>query len=373
MNTVHVITGATGFVGSAVVLELLSQSDAPVLGIVRPREDAAPVDRLRSTLHELVDAYAMAPELHAAIDARVDAVAGNLWESDCGVDSLPVESPEFWHCAASLQYQDRHKAQIDETNIRGTGNALDLAEKLDARVFNMVSAAYVCGTRSGLIREERADAANVNNHYEASKIEAETLVHQSRLPARVMRPGIVIGHSKTKHALNYNGLYGFIRGLSKFARALERAQPGLARELEVKLCADPDGGLGLVTVDHVAFEAAALSLAGAPEGIYHLTNPTPPSVGEAINTCFEIAGLRRPQLVPQGTELGSIDRKLQRSVDFYNSYIVREKHFDRSRVHEVLGERALGGLEMPLARLEEFCSWYARVLEQSRETTPVAR
>lgn len=373
MNTVHIITGATGFVGSAVVLELLSQSDAPVVGIVRPREDAAPVHRLRSVLHELVDAYAMDSELHAAIDARVDAVAGDVWESHCGVDSLPVESPEFWHCAASLQYQDRHKAKIDKTNIQGTGNALDLAEKLGACVFNMVSTAYVAGNSSGLIKEEKADASRVNNQYERSKIAAEALVHDSKLATRVMRPGIVIGHSQTKHALNYNGYYGFIRGLSKFARALERAQPGLSQEIEVQLRADPEFGLGLIPVDHVAFEAVALSMADAPENIYHLTNPTPPTIGDSLQACFLAAGLRGVDIVPQGTELGSLDRKLQKSVDFYNSYIIREKVFDRSNLVAVLGQRALSGYEMPPARLAEITGGYADILSKTRSKTPVAR
>lgn len=370
----HLMTGATGFVGSAIALELLAEPENEITGIVRVADGRNPTLRLRTTLHELIDAYALPSSLHAAVDTRVHATPGDVTETSCGVPpERYLHGCEFWHCAASLQYQDRHKEHIDRTNVTGTLHAMQLARALPARRVNLVSTAYVAGSRSGLVAPVEARVEGLNNHYERSKVAAEDIAARSELPLRILRPAIVIGHSLTRHALNFNGMYGFLRGLGKFRGALERTQPGLAKRVELRLRADPDGDMGLVPVDHVAQEAAALSRLDAPAGIYHLTNPTPPTIGLAIETTFRVAGLRPPELVGPGVELGALDRKLQQGVDFYNSYLVHPKVFDRSGTDSVLGAAAAPGLHLDRKALHAFCDWFMEVLEAEQRALPVAR
>jgi thioester reductase-like protein len=369
----HCMTGATGFVGSAIALELLRDPEARVVGIVRPMPERAPTARLKELLHSLVPAYALPEALHAAIEARVSAVAGDVGEPLCGVDVDGLQGCELWHCAASLQYQDRHQALIDRTNVDGTRNTVALAQHLGVRRLNMVSTAYVAGRRTGRILPTAAEHGVSNNHYERSKVEAEQIVARSGLPARTLRPGIVIGHSQTRYALNYNGLYGFLRGLTKLRSSLDRTQPGLARRLQLKLRADAGGRLGLVPVDHVAQEAAALSRRDAAPGIYHLTNPTPPPTGLTMAVTFDVAGLHAPQLVDDAEPLGAIDEKLRQGVDFYNSYLVWPKHFDRAATDAALGDERAPGLELNPERLTAFCTWYADQLEAERAALPVQR
>jgi thioester reductase-like protein len=369
----HVVTGATGFVGSAILLELLAGGAERVVGVVRPAPEVSPVARLRAVLHPLVPAYGLPASLHHLIDTRIEAVAGDVSAPRCGVEPDDLRGAEFWHCAASLQYQDRHQDLIYGTNVDGTRHAVELAEAMDARRLNMVSTAYVAGSQTGRIFEVPGDPTLVNNHYERSKVEAERLVAESLVPSRVLRPGIVIGHSTTRHALNYNGLYGFLRGLVKFARSLERAQPGLSSTLQVRMRADAEGDIGVVPVDHVAKEAVALSWLDAPTGIYHLTNPAPPTIGALLDVCFDVSGMRRPVCVGEGEELGSIDRKLQTGIDFYNSYIVRPKVFDRTRTNRVLGAHAAPGLLLDTPSLESFSRWYLDVLDAETRALPVSR
>lgn len=368
------VTGATGFVGSAIILELLVRSDARIVGIVRGQPEQSPSQRLRHTLHMLVDAYGYRQETHQLVDERVSAWAGDVWEPRCGVTERGTERvTELWHCAASLQYMDRHKSLIERTNVEGTRHAVELARFVDAPMLNMVSTAYVVGDRCGHLAPELGDHARVNNHYEHSKVSAERIVIESELPVRVMRPGIVIGHSETRHALNYNGMYGFLRGLMKFRGALERTQPGLAQQLQVKVRADREALIGLVPVDSVAQDAVGLSLCNAPPGIYHVTNGTPPSVSDAIDTCFRVAGLRSPLLVSDTEELGALDHKLQKRIDFYKSYLVNPKHFDRSSTDRLLGESASKGCALPVERLTSFCTWYRDVMEREQAERPVMR
>jgi nucleoside-diphosphate-sugar epimerase len=368
------VTGATGFVGSAIILELLVRSEVRIIGIVRGQPGQSPTERLQQTLHTLVDAYAYGHETHRLVAERVSAWAGDVWEPRCGVTERGAgRVTEFWHCAASLQYMDRYKTLIERTNVEGTRHALELARFVDAGCINMVSTAYVVGDRRGHLHPEPGDHARVNNHYEHSKVSAERIVQESGLPVRIMRPGIVVGHSRTRHALNYNGMYGFLRGLMKFRGALERTQPGLSEQLQVKVRADAEGLIGLVPVDSVAEDCVGLSLCNAPPGIYHVTNGTPPSVSDAIETCFRVAGLCSPMLVRDSEELGALDHKLQKRIDFYRSYIVNPKHFDRSATDRLLGASAGTGCALPVARLTSFCTWYRDLIEREQAERPVLR
>lgn len=369
----HLVTGATGFVGSAIVLELLLRTDATVVGVVRGRPDEAPTRRLRAVLHGLIEAYALPQRLHAAIDARVHAVEGDLQSPACGVAEDPrLSGAEVWHSAASLQYQDRHQEQIYATNVDGTRNVVALARRIGAQRLNHVSTAYVAGTKTGLIQPEPGELSHTNNHYERSKILAEALATESGLPTRILRPGIVIGHGATRHALNYNGLYGFIRGLWKFRNALDRAQAGLGARTLVHLRADAEGDLGLVSVDAVAAEAVGLSLVDAAPGIYHLTNPTPPTTGLTMRCAFESVGLPAPALVRDFETHTALDRKLQQGVDFYNAYLVAPKRFDRSATDAALGDAVAPGLALGEDALRAFCDWYVEILDAAPETLRVA-
>jgi len=371
----NVITGATGFVGSALVLELLLRTDDDVIGIVRPKGDQTPTERLHAVLLPLVDGYDLPETMLDAIITRVSAVAGDLEQERCGVAEpgglgLGVE---FWHCAASLQYQDRHRQIIERSNIGGTANAIELATAIDCRRFNMISTAYVAGSQTGRIEAVPGDPARVNNLYERSKVAAEALVRDSGLRHRIMRPGVVIGHSATRHTTSSDGFYGFIRSLRKFRSVLDRTQPGLADRLRVRMVADDDALLDLVPVDHVASDAVALSLADADPGHYHLTNPAAPTVGDVVRTCFDVAGLQPPILTEDDQDFTSTDRKLKERLDFYNSYLVNSKEFDRSSVRAAIGGHASSGLVLDNDDLVEFGQCYLDAFEAKRRPLPVAR
>jgi thioester reductase-like protein len=70
MGETHLITGGTGFVGSAVILELLRQTDADVVAVVRP---AAGAPRQR-----LVEALGHAAAMYEADDELLEAIE-HLW------------------------------------------------------------------------------------------------------------------------------------------------------------------------------------------------------------------------------------------------------------------------------------------------------
>ncbi len=371
----HIVTGATGFVGSALTLELLLRTDEPVIGIVRPREGTTATARLQQVLAPLVEGYELPAGLLDAIEQRVTALPGDLEQPHCGLDRRPTrfesDTPnlvdaEFWHCAASLQYQDRHQEAIDRTNIGGTANALDLAETIRARRFNMVSTAYVAGSQRGIIKAIPGELDLVNNLYERSKVVAEQQVRDRDLVYRIMRPSVVIGHSVTRHTTSSDGLYGFLRGLRKFRAVLDRTSPGLADELRVRMLAHAEGSIDLVPIDHVVADAVGLSLADAPTGHYHLSNPTAPNIGDAIGAAFDAAGLRPPLVVKSREGFTSTDTKLSERVDYYNSYIVNAKRFDRSAVEAVLGDEAKKGCVLDSPVLGSFCRWYLDDFERTR-------
>ncbi len=372
----HVVTGGTGFVGSALILELLQRTSGDIVALVRPKGDRSPAQRLTETLDELIEGNALPDSLRHEVATRVVAIAGDIETGNCGVsafDTHAMRGAEFWHCAASLQYQDRHREQIERTNVRGTANVVQFARETRCAMFNMISTAYVVGSRQGDIIAEAPDMAYVNNCYERSKIMAEQQVLDSGLAARIMRPSVVIGHSQTHYTTSTDGLYGFIRNLTKFRNALERTQIGLSKTLSVSIEVDTDGRIDFVPVDLVVRDAVGLSNANADPDYYHLTNPTPPKIADAVNAAFVLSGLRAPQFVGSREHMTEVDLKLQQRIDFYSSYIINPKRFDRSSVTAVLGEHAQSGRDLEGAELHAFCNCFLHRLEGSKRTVAAVR
>jgi thioester reductase-like protein len=370
MKQAHFVTGATGFLGATLVLELLRRTDDEIVALVRPG-DLGAVERFHQAIHHAAKLYE-ATDLLAEL-GRCRVVAGDVVEPDCGIrEPIGVRISQVWHAAASLQFENRHVDTIRATNVEGTRRVLALAGQLGAGMFNYISTAYVAGRSTGSIPEVRSHGNATNNHYEQSKIDAETLVASwANGRVRIFRPSIVMGHSRTLGATSFTGCYGFFRQLLQFRGMLERTQKGLLARSPVRMRVDPDGDLNLVPVDAVVREAVAIALQDASEGVFHLTHPFPWKTGAVVRTMFELLGMHPPIFVDRRDDFSWLDQELDKRMDFYGSYIVGHKHFERVRTDAALreGER-FAYTDVPLAAL---CQWYRQGLEEARQDLPVAR
>ncbi len=369
----HLVTGATGFIGAAVVLELLERTRDDIVAIVRPGKTSAE-DRFRDAIGRAAEAYASPVDLPSAL-ARCRVVAGDIAREGCGVEAPNIGAvAQVWHCAASLRYEDRYAAEIHATNVEGTRHVLAFSSSLGAETFNYVSTAYVAGRSTGVIREQPLPGVPANNCYEASKQEAERIVLATVGPrVRVFRPSVVVGHSRTLAATTFSGYYGFVRQLMQFRGMIERVQAGLLGRTSLLLRIDSDAAINLVPVDKVAREAVAIALMPTSEGVFHLTHRSPPGIGLAIRTVFAMLGLHEPTFVRDADELGWLDSRLDQRLEFYRSYITADRRFDRSRTDAALGATQSTDAEYDGAAIAALGRWYLARLEAQRAALPVAR
>lgn len=366
----HVLTGVTGFIGAAMALELLRRTGDQLVALVRPGERGAD-DRFRRAMADAAAAYEVDP-----VDlSRCRVVSGDLRLPECGVtEDLGGGRLVFWHCAASLRYEDRYADEIVATNVEGTRNALALAERLGAERFNYISTAYVAGKASGVIPEAPVDQVETNNCYEHSKVEAERLVGAATaFRTRILRPSIIIGHGRTKAATTFSGFYGFLRQLVQLRGMLDRAQEGLGERTVLRMRVDPDARVNLAPVDAAAEELVRLGLADGPDGVFHVTHPAPPAAGGIIRQMCRAAGLAEPLFVTDTRDFTWLDEKLDTRIGFYRSYLVGDKQFQRART-----DRALAGAPAPVLTLDEatvdaYIGWYLTRLAAERAHLPAAR
>ncbi len=366
------LTGATGFVGMAVLARLLERSERDVLVLVRATSQSQADARLNAVLGSLFDA----PERHRG---RVRAVCGDLTAPGLGLGAdrewIAEEVREVVHGAASVAF-DLPLAEARSINVEGTRQVLDLAQDCAARGEGLrrityVSTAYVAGNRHGLVREAELDVGQgFRNAYEQSKHEAERLVwsRRERLPVTIVRPSIVVGERGTGWTASFNVVYSPLRA---FARGTYPVLPGRR-----------DAVLDIVTVDHVA--DAILALAASPAaagGTFHVV------AGEQATTLGELGclaagrfGRRAPRLVPLRIYRSVLHplilryadpdtrRRLVRS-EVYFPYFSLDLRFDDHRARELLDP--LGVRATPLREYFDTLIDFAEAARWGR--TPIGR
>jgi nucleoside-diphosphate-sugar epimerase len=341
--TTRLITGATGFVGGAIALELLERTDDPLVALVRGDDAAHVTGRLHKALTAMAEGYGKSG-LAGAIRDRTTAVRGDISVPGCRVGRLSTVD-EVWHCAASLRYEEKFRAEIETHNITGTENVVALTRELGAGTLNYFSTAYVAGTRRGEVLEEAAtDLDVVNNVYEETKVRAESLVRAAAagddVRIRILRPSIVIGHPVTRWGTNWSGMYGFARQVRVFRKVAAKNLGTFLAHARVQLLAEPDCPINLVPIDMVARNAVTVCLSDSPETYFHLVNANTITVRDAVCEVFDRVGLREPRWVDGRDGFTSLDETLDRGMDFYRSYLRNEKHFGLANTDAVCGREA---------------------------------
>ena len=277
------ITGAGGFIASHFLLALHERRPSEVFALLRAADAVSASEKLRAALRCAAESYRAARDQAGAL-AATTSIVGDILLPACGVAPELVESivaggtiDEFWHFAASLNFEERARDAIMASNLGGAEHAVALAGKLGARRFVYVSTAYSAGSRAGRVPEALHDRAGpFNNRYEESKCAAEHLVTQlcaaAGIALTILRPSIVVGPSETKlTGGTKTGLYGFIRELARLASAVK------SWDGEVRMLVNPQTSLNLIPVDWFvedALQVAARNFETAP--IVHSTASVAP-------------------------------------------------------------------------------------------------
>jgi len=340
------VTGATGFVGSAIVAAVHRSCDAPIMCLVR---GAGPPQRLAKL------ARALAQQGVDASDPRITIVGGDVREQRLGMASADwtaaVETVDcIIHSAALIGFLQPAEI-LARVNVGGTAHAIELAHSCAAarpsfRRFVLVSTAYVAGRRRGRVLEsDPPHDRGFKNPYELSKQRAEALVRASSgtLPVTIVRPSIVTGPAKGAAATSGHSL-------------------GAA----IKMMVDNDSGwipvrgrcpVDFVPVDYVAEATVALSaLPAAAGGTFHLVSGGrhPRLLADYIHAINAHARDGRPPLrtIPPWVFTRLLAPLLRRSTspaarksllyaDAYLPYFTRNPQFDDRATAALLAEAGL--------------------------------
>jgi NAD(P)-dependent dehydrogenase (short-subunit alcohol dehydrogenase family) len=260
----YFVTGATGFIGKNLVERLLER-DGQIHVLVR--------EGSRARLEELISRW-------GAEEGRIVPVIGDLTAPELGVSDADKKKLQgvdhFFHLAAIYDMAADEEANR-KANVEGTRHAVELANALGAKHFHHVSSIAVSGRYRGPFLENMFDEGQeFGDPYSRTKFESEKLVREEcRVPWRVYRPGIVVGHSETGEMDKIDGPYYFFKVIQRLRAMLPQWAPVVGLE---------GGNINIVPVD---FVAKAMDHLAHKEGLdgraFHLTDPNPKSAGHVIN------------------------------------------------------------------------------------------
>lgn len=205
------LTGATGFIGKRLARSLCLSGNT-VYCLVRRRS----LEKARELFSDL-------PELRFITG---DLTNNDVLDQVSEAELINNEIEAVVHLAAS------YDLSISETeaylsNVVGTQNLLFLLQRMKKlRIFHYMSTYTVSGVHEGEFLEEDLDPGKpFRDNYSQTKMQAELLVRNTRLPTvalRIYRPGIVVGDSRSGKMDKIDGPYYFFRFFHEAAKYLKK-------------------------------------------------------------------------------------------------------------------------------------------------------
>lgn len=257
------VTGASGFLGSHVVRQLVARGEA-IRVLLRS-----------SSLTRAID------------DLSVEKVSGDL-RDPASLDRALVGVRRVFHVAADYRLWARDPREIYESNVTGTKNLLDAARRAGIEQFIYTSTvATVAVDRPSLPNEQTASALEeMVGHYKRSKwlAEQEALkAAREGLPVIIVMPTTPVGPFDWKPTPTGKIILNFLNG----------KMPGYV-----------ETGLNFVAVEDAA-TGHLLAAERGKVGERYLIGAENLTLKQALDTLARITGLAAPRLkIPHALALG---------------------------------------------------------------------
>lgn len=193
------LTGATGFLGKYILLEILKNYDCKVYCIVRSKSKQDGIERIKSALYLL----GMWEETY--LD-RIIPMCGDLEKGNLGLDEqdynfLCKNMDLIFHNGAMPNYIASYD-NLKKSNVNGTKEIVKIASLFKIKTIHFISTLAIFESDE---RREIDEFSNIEKEkhvkypgYFASKWVAENLILRARnmgIPCNIYRLGLVLGNS----------------------------------------------------------------------------------------------------------------------------------------------------------------------------------
>lgn len=293
----YFVTGATGFIGKRLVKRLIDQKRKGTIYFLMREESLGKVPELQ--------------KYWGAKKGQCVPVVGDLTKPKLGLKSDQIKElnksiAHFFHLAAIYDLNADPESQ-EATNIKGTENAVDLANALGVGCFQHMSSIAAAGLYEGIFREDMFEEAEGLSHpYFRTKHESEAIVRKKVKGAwRVYRPSFVVGDSQTGEMDKIDGPYYFFKLIQKMRRMIPAWVPTIGIE---------GGRINIVPVDYVVNATDHIAHKPGLDGkAFHLTDPKPHRIGDVMNIFCKAAHAPRMEMrlnaamfgfIPKGVKMG---------------------------------------------------------------------
>ncbi|MGQ0620139.1 MAG: SDR family oxidoreductase [Panacagrimonas sp.] len=298
----YFVTGGTGFIGKFLLERLLAREDAQIHVLVREAS---------------IDRFTVTAERYGEAAGRIHVLAGDITTpglvSPEDFARLKGRVDHVFHLAAVYD-MNMDDATADRVNNEGTRNVVAFANALGAPAIlhHASSVAVAGGDFAGKFTEDMFDQGqSVHHPYYRTKFQSEAIVRgEARIPFRIYRPGVVVGHSKTGEMDKIDGPYYFAKTIQRLSHRVPKWLPLLGIE---------GGKVAIAPVDYVAGAMDAIAhLSGLDGKCFHLMQSNSPSVGDLLQAFLEAAHgpefrsrVNVPRLSPT---MKKLSQRLQRAV-----------------------------------------------------------
>ncbi|BCS21169.1 putative NRPS-like protein biosynthetic cluster [Aspergillus puulaauensis] len=203
------LTGATGFVGSFMLVDLLAHPQVQTVAcLVRAENEARAFLRIQNALKRF--GLAIQPE----VAGKIIAIPGDLAHDELGLDQEQYQRWARWssvvfHLAAHVNFVQPYPSHR-AVNVLGTINMIRFSQEGRQKALHYTSSISAYGP-TGLVNQSRyltenerpelhKNALEFDTGYAQSQFTAETVLWNAidiGIPIAIHRLGLVLGHSKT--------------------------------------------------------------------------------------------------------------------------------------------------------------------------------